>query len=182
MKNKWTQYMYYAIIAVVSLIMLVFMPMIGSEIGLQWNIPDTKAGWIVWGIAKLCSASFNVLIFHCFNKQGKQNSLDNENFKEAQKILLEIDDKLTENPRSPKDYNKEIYGKKGTSIFITTALGAIGLGQAILTFNPLEFIVQFISLIVGLIFGFMQMKATEEYFTQEYLDYAKIYSKEKDNV
>lgn len=182
MKNKWKQYMYYAIIAVVSLIMLVFMPMIGSEIGLQWNLPNTKVGWIVWATSKTFSASFNVLIFHCFNKQGKQNCFGNENFNEAKKLLLEKDGKLIENPRSPKEYSRDIYGKKGTTIFITTALGAIGLGQAILTFNPMEFIVQLISLVVGLIFGFMQMKATEEYFTQEYLDYAKIYSKEKDNV
>lgn len=180
---RWTQYTYYVIIGVVSLIMLIFMPMLGTEIGLEWNLPDTKVGWIVWATSKTCSASFNVLIFHCFNKQGKQNSLNNENFKEAKKILLENDCQPVENPRSPNEYSREIYTKKGTTIFLTTALGAIGLGQAILTFNPLEFIVQLISLIVGLIFGFMQMKATEEYFTQEYLEYAKNFvKKEKKDV
>lgn len=179
-ESKWTQYMYYVIIGVLSLIMLVFMPMLGTEIGLQWDIPDTKVGWVVWIISKLCSASFNVMIFHCFNKQGKQNIRDNDKYKKAQEILIGAKGKLIADPRSPKQYASDIYTKKGLTIFLTTILGTIGLGQAILTFNPLEFIVQAISLVIGLIFGFLQMKNTEDYYTQEYLDYANMIAKKEE--
>ena len=179
-ESKWTQYMYYVIIGVLSLIMLVFMPMLGTEIGLQWDIPDTKVGWFVWIISKLCSASFNVMIFHCFNKQGKQNIRDNQKYRQAQDILIGANGKLIADPRSPKQYASDIYTKKGLTIFLTTILGTIGLGQAILTFNPLEFIVQAISLVIGLIFGFLQMKNTEDYYTQEYLDYANMIAKKEE--
>lgn len=179
-ENKWTQYMYYVIIGILSLIMLVFMPMLGTEVGLQWNVPNTKVGWIVWIVSKLCSASFNVMIFHCFNKQGKQNVREHTNYVKAKEKLIGKNGKLVANPRSPGEYASDIYSKKGVTIFVTTVLGTIGLGQAILTFNPLEFIVQLISLIIGLIFGFLQMKNTEDYYTQEYLDYANMVEKKED--
>ena len=175
--------MYYIIIGVLSLIMLVFMPMLGSEMGLQWSVPNTKVGWIVWIVSKLSSASFNVMIFHCFNKQGKQNVRDNTKYQKAKEILIGTNGKLVADPRSPKQYAKDIYSKKGITIFLTTILGTIGLGQAVLTFDPLQLIVQAISLVVGLIFGFLQMKNTEDYYTQEYLDYANmIAKKEEQNV
>lgn len=180
--NKWSQYMYYAIIAVLSVIMLVFLPMLGTEIGLQWEVPDTKAGWIVWVLAKLSSAGFNVMIFHCFNLQGLQNIKKNPDYIAAREILVSTKGKLTDDPRSPAQYNRDIYLKKGISIFLTTLLGAIGLGQAILTFDPLQFIIQLVSLAVGLIFGFLQMRATEEYYTQEYFDYAKKVKEESKSV
>ena len=180
--NKWTQYIYYWMIALLSMIMLAFLPMLGTEVGLQWRVPDTKAGWIVWGIAKLCSAGFNVMLFHCFNLQGKQNIRTHENYLKAKSILLSAEGNINLQPRSPAQYNTEIYSKKGMTIFLTTLLGTIGLGQAILTFDPLQFIIQLVSLAVGLIFGFLQMKATEDYYTQEYLDYANKVKEGSSNV
>ena len=40
---------------------------------------------------------------------------------------------------------------------------------------PNEFIVQLIALVLGLIMGVLQMKDTENYWTDEYLQYAKDY-------
>ena len=180
--NKWTQYIYYWMIALLSMIMLAFLPMLGTEVGLQWNAPNTKAGWIVWTISKLSSAGFNVMLFHCFNLQGKQNIRTHENYLKAKAILLSAEGNLTVKPRSPKEYNADIYSKKGITIFVTTLLGLIGLGQAILVFDPLQFIIQLVSLAVGLIFGFLQMKSTEEYYTQEFLDYANKVKEECEHV
>lgn len=180
--NKWTQHIYYWMIALLSMIMLTFLPMLGTEVGLQWNVPNTKAGWIVWVISKLSSSGFNVMLLHCFNLQGKQNIRMHENFLKARSILLSAEGNLTLKPRSPGEYNAYVYTKKGITIFATTLLGMIGLGQAILTFDPLQFIIQLVSLAVGLIFGFLQMKATEDYYTQEYLDYANKVKEESINV
>ena len=180
--SKFSQYMYYGIIAVLSVIMLVFFPMLGSEVGLEWKVPNTKAGWAVWVIAKLSSAGLNVLILHCFVMQGHQNVKENPRYVEARGILLMSQGKLIDDPRSPERYMREIYTKKGLSIFLATILGLIGLGQATLTFDPIQIIIQLVSLVVALIFGFLQMKGTEDYYTQEYLDFAKKIEEERKNV
>lgn len=156
--------------------MLVFMPMLGSVAGLQWVLPTTTAGWIVYVISKLCSAGFNIALFHCFNKQGKLNIHLNEQYLEARNLLKQSNAKSVKKARSPHQFSRDIYGKKGLTIFIVTLLGTIGLSQAILTFDLKEFIVQLIALIVGVIMGVLQMKDTESYWTEEYLEYAKDYS------
>lgn len=174
-------YLYYILIGIVSIIMLVFMPMMGSVAGLAWVLPTTAAGWVVYVISKLASAGFNVAIFHCFNKQGKLNILTHTSYIEAQNILRKANEKFVKHPRSPSQYSIDIYGKKGITLFLTTLLGAVGLSQAILTFNLTEFLVQLVTLVIGIIFGILQMKNTEEYWTVEYLEYAKeIYDNQKE--
>ena len=178
--REWlNQYLYYLIVAVVSVVMLVFMPAIGSVAGIEWILPTTTAGWVVYVISKLSSAGFNVMIFHCFNKQGKLNIIDHESYQKASKMLYTAKKARTKAPRSPEAFKREIYGKKGLTIFITTILGTIGLSQAVLTFNTSEFIVQLISLIMALVFGVFQMKSTEEYWTVEFMEFA-IYITEKE--
>ena len=63
-EKKWTQYLYYGIIFVVSLISLIFLPMIGSEADMGFNFPTTSAGWFVYIVSQLIVAVINVLIFH----------------------------------------------------------------------------------------------------------------------
>jgi uncharacterized membrane protein len=132
--DKIRQFMYYVIIGVISLIALCFLPMIGSNIGLGWNIPNTTVGWIVWVAVKCIVAVLNVLIFHCFMCQAKINIKDNERYLEAQEILRKQDVK-DYIPRSPADWTKKQYGSKGVTIFITTALSTIALTQALLQFD-----------------------------------------------
>ena len=175
MIDKVRQYLYYALVGVLSLMMLVFMPMLGSSAGLQWVLPTTTAGWIVYVICKLCSAGFNIGLFHCFNKQGKLNILKHENYLEAQRLLKQEGYSGIKDPRDPHQYHRDIYGKKGITIFVMTLLGTVGLSQALLTFDVKEFIVQLIALVLGLIMGILQMKDTENYWTDEYLQYAKDY-------
>lgn len=179
--EKARQYLYYILVGVISVVMLIFMPMLGSTTGLQWTLPTTTAGWIVYVICKLCSAGFNISLFHCFNKQGKLNILKHPGYLEAQQILKEADAKSIKHPRSPFQYHRDIYGKKGITIFLMTLLGTVGLSQALITFDAKEFLVQLIALIIGVIFGLLQMKDTEAFWTEEYLDYAKDYIETKKN-
>lgn len=178
-KEWMNQYLYYLIVAVVSVVMLVFMPAVGSVAGLEWVLPNTTAGWVVYTISKLSSAGFNVMIFHCFNKQGKLNISSDPKYLEASRMLYNEREAKTKVPRSPISFNREIYGKKGLTVFMTTLLGTVGLSQAVLTFNTSEFVVQLISLIMALVFGVFQMKATEEYWTIEFLEYARYIKENK---
>ena len=169
--DKVKQGMYYIVVGVVSFISLVFLPMIGSTIGLGWNIPDTEVGWIIWVGSKIIVATLNVLIFHCFMWQAKLNIKDNENYKKAREILLDV--KLKEiRPRSPRKWNAEQYGKKGVTIFITSSMTVVALTQAVLSFDYISMLTYLFAIIMGLIFGILQMKTAEEYWTREYLEYA----------
>lgn len=178
--DKIKQSLYYIIIGVVSFIALVFLPMIGSAVGLGWNIPDTTVGWIVWVGSKLIVSTLNVLIFHCFMCQAKINVKDNENYKKAREILTDVNLKEIK-PRSPGKWNAEQYGKKGVTIFITSSLAVVALTQAVLTFDYISMLTYLFTIIMGLIFGILQMKTAEEYWTREYYEYALYRQKSAEN-
>lgn len=178
--EKIKQCLYYIIIGVISFIALVFLPMIGTEVGLAWSIPNTLIGWIVWVTVKLIVAVINVLIFHCFMLQAKINIKDNEQYKEAIRIL-NLAAKKEHKPRSPSKWNAEQYGKKGTTIFVTTAMSTVALTQALLTFDYMSMLTYLFTIIMGLIFGVMQMKTAEDYWTNEFYEYALEVRKEQDN-
>ena len=175
--DKIKQWTYYCIIGIVSLIALCFLPMIGSEVGLAWNVPNTFIGWTVWLMVKLIVAVLNVLIFHCFMLQAKLNVKDNEQYIEAQNILRQNLDKEFI-PRSPNYWTREQYNKKGVTIFITTALSTIALTQALLTFDWMAMLTYLFTIIMGLIFGIMQMKNAEDYWVDEFWQYAKMVEKD----
>lgn len=170
--DKARQWMYYFIIGIVSLIALVFLPMIGTSVGLAWAVPDTLIGWIVWITLKLIIAAINVIIFHCFMCQAKVNVKDNEDYKKALEIMaLTLEDKEFQ-PLSPTAWSRRQYGSKGISIFFTTALSTVALSQAILTFDWVTMLTYLFTIILGLIFGVLQMKTAEEYWTVEFYQYA----------
>lgn len=170
--DKIKQWMYYFIIGIVSLIALCFLPMIGSNAGLGWNLPNTVVGWIVWITVKIIVAVLNVLIFHCFMLQAIINIKEHEKYKEAREILRLTDQKDFV-PRSPTAWNKQQYGHKGVTIFITTALSTVALTQAMLTFDWMAMLTYLFTIIMGLIFGIMQMKTAEDYWTDEFWQYAQ---------
>lgn len=87
------------------------------------------------------------------------------------------DDTIT--PYSPQQFLGREYGRKGAMIFITSCLSAFALTQAVLTFDVATFISYVITIIFGLIFGILEMKKCEEYWSITYIQYAKYYQKKK---
>lgn len=169
--DKLKQWMYYFIIGIISFIALVFLPMIGTTIGLGWNVPNTTVGWIVWVATKLTISVINILIFHSFMCQAKINIHDDPKYVEARDILQTI--KIKEYvPRSPSKWNGQQYGKKGTIVFITSALAVVAFTQAILQFDWVSMLSYLFTILMGLIFGVLQMKKAEEYWTDEFWKYA----------
>lgn len=176
--DKFKLHLYYFIIGVISFISLVFLPMIGTKVGLGWNVPDTPVGWIVWVAAKLIIATINVLIFYSFMQQAKVNVKDNEKYKEALEILGRIKVKKYI-PRSPTKWNRQQYGGKGVTIFLSTALATIAFTQALLTYDWIALIAYLFTIIMGIIFGILQMKMAEQYWTDEFYNYAKMIEEEQ---
>lgn len=177
--DKFRQWLYYFIIGFVSLISLFFLPMLGSTVGLNWNIPNTVVGWIVWVVTKLIVAVLNIIIFHCFMLQAKVNVADNENYKKANEILLSVK-KKERLPRSPEKWTSKQYFTKGVSIFLFSLLSAVALTQAILTFDWVSMLTYLFTIIFGVIFGVLQMKAAENYWTGEYYEFAIMIEKENE--
>ena len=170
-EKNWTQYLYYGIIFVVSIVSLIFLPMVGSEIDMGFNFPTTVAGWIVYVISQLIVAIINVLIFHSFICQAKINVKDNPNYKKAVEILRNNKNK-TYIPRSLSEFNKREYLTKGISIFLSSIMAVFAIGQAILTYDYMKLLTYLFTITMGIIFGIIEMKKYEEYYTSEYLEYA----------
>lgn len=173
MYEKWKQYQNYAIIAIASLFALFFIPMLGTEIGLAWVLPTTTAGWVVYIITKLLVAALNVLIFHCFVQQAKINSLNHPNYLLAQEILGSLKSEEVEKVLSPKEYFGGVYGRKMVLVFLSSAVSAIGLTQAILTFDLVSMLTYLFTIVVGIIAGLLEMAKDEIYWQENYLKYAK---------
>lgn len=174
-------YKYYILIGCVSLVMLLFIPMLGTEAGLNFNVPNTVPGWIVYVVTKVIIAGFNIVIFHCFILQGKQNIAGDKRFLEAQQILGELEDKEYI-PESPKHWHLRTYGFKGATLFLMSILSAFSLTQAILSFDWPTFLTYLFTLGAGLITGILQKDSTEIWWTINYLQYAKYKLKEQQNA
>lgn len=170
-RMKARQNIYYIIIAIISFITVAFLPMVGSTVGLQWNLPDTTVGWIVWAVTRLVISIINVLLFYSFMEQAKLNVKDNERYIQANEILLKSKKKEHE-PKSPSKWQAEQYGKKATKIFLGSAMSVVAFGQAILSYDWVSMLSYIFTLAMGLIFGVMQMKKAETYWTTEYYAYA----------
>lgn len=176
---KWKQYLYYILIGIISFISLVFLPMFGSEVGMAFTFPTTAAGWIVFIITQLLMAIVNVLIFHSFICQAKVNIKNDPKYIQAKEILqLYILKSYT--PRSLRQFTKREYGAKGVSIAIGTLLAGFALTQAILTYDYVRMLSYLFTITFGVIFGILEMKKWEEYYTGEFYDYALYYQKIKE--
>lgn len=169
--SKIKQCLYYYLIGLISLVSLVFLPMLGSDIGLDWNVPNTAVGWIVWLMNRLIIAVINVLMFYSFMQQAKLNIKDNPKYIEA-RTILEQQNARTVLPRSPQKWSQRQWMTKGASLFISSALATVALTQAILTFDWVSMLTYFFVILMGLVFGVLQMKSAEEYWTEEYYQYA----------
>lgn len=173
------QYLYYTIIFIASLIVLVFLPMVGSVVGAGFSFPKTKLGWAIYVLTKVFVAGFNLLIFHCFIKQGKVNARNDTNYLEACKKLNKVDHKRNSAPRSPKQFLVGEYSKKGVTIFLCTCISLVVLTQAILTFDWMALITYLVTIVMGIVFGVMEMVKVQNYWKTEFVLYAdKLFDKE----
>lgn len=177
-REKAKQNMYYILIGIISFISVAFLPMVGSTVGLGWKLPDTPTGWVVWAMSRLIIATINVLIFYSFMEQAKLNVAKDPHYIEATEILLKAK-KADHTPRSPQKWQALQYGKRGTKIFISSALSVVALGQAILSFDWVSMLAYIFTIAMGVVFGVLQMKKAEAYWTDEFYRYALMIKEEE---
>lgn len=171
--KKFEQYAYYLLIGVISFVSLAFLPMLTSSFDVGYELPKTKAAWLLWAGSRAAVSILNILIFHCFVKQGDVNTKNDSNRIEAEKILLIVTEEEEYKPKSPKKFLFSEYSKKVPSILFSTALSLVAFGEAILKFDPVTFLSYLFTVIMAIVFGVLEMFKVEEYYKAEMLKYAK---------
>jgi len=167
-----TQYLYYVIIGVFTFVILVFLPMIGSSLTGQLMLPQGKGAWIVFVITRVFIAITNVIIFYSFMQQAKLNVRNNKYYKEANEILIQAKNMKEKEPQSPKKWERSQYLKKGTTIAFGTVFALFSLSQAVLAYDYISLISYSMTIFMAVVFGIIQMKKAEIYWTTEYYKYA----------
>lgn len=173
--------LYYVIIGVLSLLVLVVFPFLRSDFEAGWNFPTTSAGWFLFWFEKITVTGINLTIFTAFKKQGKLNILENEMYKKAQELMNKVKSKAYK-PLSPLQYQARSYGKKGTTLILTTVFSLVAITRMILKFDYLALISYGVTILLGIIFGIFAMKSDEVYWTNDYYFYALQQSETLDDL
>ena len=169
------KYIYYAVIVVLTLVAITFLPLIGldQQGQINFNAPANAMGWVIWGVSKGCICVVNCLIFHFFVLQGKDNIKDDSRFIDGLKRLNKY--RIRDHkPISPFTLERSAYLKKGGTVLLTTALSLFALPSLVLQFSLVSFLSVLFSMIMAIAFGIMAMRETEKRWTvqlQEYVDY-----------
>lgn len=181
MKEKVNEYAYYIMIVLVA-ILTVFVPplLLGAISGdFALNFPSNTAGWIVWVITNISVAIANISILVFFKLQAKKNCKNHPNFIEANERLSKISSKkINFVPRSPAKMNSEEYIHKVATIIVFTLASFVAVTSIVISFDINVLISTLISMITTLVISWSSMLKNEEYWTNEYLMYAK-YIEEK---
>lgn len=181
--DKVRQYLYYILIGVISFLALAFLPMLGSTQDISWGLPQTSAAWAVWIMSRVAASVLNVLIYHCFIRQGELNTRQNEDRKKAEKILNKLDKNKEKKPIGPAKFLARQYIRKVPMIAASTFLSLLAFGPALLVFDFVVLIAYLFGVIISIIFGILEMKHVEEYYTVGLLEYAewKVQNEEDNN-
>ena len=169
--KRFEQYAYYLLIGIISFVSLAFLPMLTSSFDVGYELPKTAAAWGLWAGSRAAVSILNILIFHCFVKQGNVNTKNEPNRIEAEKILSIVTEEEEYKPKSPQKFLFGEYLKKVPSILFSTTL--VAFGDAILKFDPITFLSYLFTVIMAIVFGILEMFKVEEYYKVEMLKYAK---------
>lgn len=173
------QFIYYILIFIISFLVLVFLPMIGTDLDMGFKFPETPAAWTVFIVTKSITAFVNVMLFYCFNQQALLNVKKDERYIKANEILYSKNIKKEYKPRSPRQYNFRLYAGKGTSIFFSSILSTFALSQAILTYDWISLLTYALVITFGIIFGFISMYSGMNYWTTEFPLYAEMIQRQQ---
>ena len=168
------KYIYYAVIIVLTLVAIIFLPLIGLDQKgqINFNAPSTSIGWLIWGISKGCICVVNCLIFHFFILQGKDNIKDDPRYIEGLKKLNRYKSK-DNRPKSPYVLERTAYMKKGGTLLLTTAMSLFALPSLILQFSLVNFLSVLFSMVMAVAFGVMAMRDTEKRWTEQLTNYVE---------
>lgn len=178
MRQKFNDLMFYIIISLVSIVSIVLLPLLNSDPDMKWAFPSTTSGWLLWIFTRGAVVGMNLTLFYCFMQQAKRNVANHPKYKEACEILDRYRQHKKIMPLDPKTWNKKQYIEKSITLTITSIFSLVSFGQAILRFDLVLFLSCLFTVFLGLVFGWIQEKKAEIYWTDEFWLYAKLKEKE----
>ena len=170
-KEKLRQNLYYVVIIVLTIAVLMIFPFLKSDLEAGLKFPTTAMGWFLFWFEKISMACINLCIFTSFKKQGKLNIKDDKRYIEANEIMNKVK-KKSYNPLSPGQYQARSYGKKGTTLVISTMASLVAITNMLLKFDYMALISYGFTLIMAIGFGIFAMKNDELYWTNDYYYWA----------
>lgn len=177
-REAFKNYKNYGIIVILTLITVTLFPLLGTQVGMEANYPNTISGWVVWAVIKIALCVDNVFIFQAFVDQAELNVQYEPRYIEARDIVRKY--RIGKyNPMSPEERKKKIFSKK-VIITILTSLISVALTEAILKYNFADLIAYTISMIMAVVFGILSMADQEKYWVEEFYDYALTIKEEEE--
>lgn len=177
--EKLRPYVYYIVIAILTLISTCFLPMIGSTADISVEFPTTWDGWLVFFGGRLIISFINTTIFYCFLSQAEVNVQKDPNYIEANTLLNKIEVRKIKKPQNPKIFLRNQWLKKGIMLFISTIGATFVFSNVILAFDLTMLLVYSFTVVVAIITGWLTMERIQYYWTHDYLDYAKMITEEE---
>lgn len=181
-RRKLNDSAYFIMIGLISMLTVflppLFMGCLSSDIGLAF--PKNLEGWILWTIMNVSTAIANISLLVLFKLQAKKNARNDPNFKKANDILNRLAGvREIFVPRSPQQMNARDYTKKVIAIVISTFTASITLTSLILSFSWMTLLSCLVSIIITLCVSWITMINNEEYWCEEYLLYAELMEKKR---
>jgi len=176
------KYIYIIVIVIVSLCGMIILPLFtSSEFGyVSLNFPNTTAGWVLYAFQKGVPSVIGIMILVCFDCQGKENVKDKQKYKDALVILGKYNPKEYK-PISPSVYHFKIYSVKGTTTVLTSTFSMVAITSSILQYDYNYLLAFSFTLVMNIVIGILRMKSSEDYWENEFYDYAKFIERTNTN-
>lgn len=133
--SSWlAQNVYPVIIAIASMLVLVFVPMIGTTAAIGTLIPTAPLAAFIFWTLKALTVGLNLAIFAAFRLQAKKAVKDNPSYIEANMILGKH--KPSEyRPLSPGKFAAKQWSIKGTLLALSTGVTTLALTNIVLSYD-----------------------------------------------
>lgn len=172
----------YLAVAVISLVSVLFLPMIAnSYMEAEFVFPDTFIDVVGWITTKVCMAAVNLLIFNCFVQQAKINVENNEDYVAAKRMYFTKVKHKKLLPRSPEKFNRQQWIFQGTKIALFTFGSTFFLAQCIIAFDAVEVLTYLFTVTFSVTFSYINMRRNEDFWTSEFPEYVQMIKDQEDN-
>ena len=165
----------YLVIGIICILVVFLVPLLSGCLkgAIGMNFPNTAEGWVLYWSINGGTTIGNVSLFVLFKEQAKINVKEDANYKKANEILNRHKEQKEFVPRSPRQMNTKEYVSKIFFIVVFSLCSFLTITSLAISFDFITFLSCMTSTVVALIFGWVTMIKNEEYWTGEYLEYAK---------
>ena len=167
---------------VIMIVLLSFIQVILSCLSkvdgdIQFVFPTTVWGWILLIAPKVIISILGYMVWSNFLEKGKAEAFKTDEYKEAQKILTELQGANSTNiinVVNPVKWEKETRIKKGARVVVMTSLTLFITAALVVNFSIASLIGTITSIVMAVAWGLLIMANAKEIYSINYLRYATL--------